>query len=124
MANGTRESCHMAVHSIHSSLPHCVLVGIAIKSSQCCLAVGCLAGPRLAIRYLGKASDSVIFFFLAVSFRLPFSRRAPVTRHIPKGTAPFVASNVPFGVWLETTLSRLGCSNYLTYLKVMSRLEK
>ena len=62
MANGTRESCHMAVHSMHSSLPHCVVVGIAIKLSQCCLAVGCFAGPRLAIQYLGKASDSVIFF--------------------------------------------------------------
>ena len=45
-------------------------------------------------------------------------------RHIPKGTVPFGASYVPFGVWLKTTLCPLGSSTYFNYLKVQSRLEK
>ena len=39
---------------------------------------------------------------------------------IPKGTVPFGASSVPFGVGLKTTLCPLGCSIYLNYLMVLS----
>ena len=44
--------------------------------------------------------------------------------YIPKGTVPFGASDVRFGVGLKTTFCLLGCSNYLNYLEVLSRFVK
>ena len=41
-----------------------------------------------------------------------------------KAQFPLEVSNVPFGGGLKTTLCSLVCSNYMNYLKVLSRLEK
>ena len=64
----------------------------------------------------------------------PDTHNSVLARYIPKGTVPFVASTVAFGIWLkphcvlwdmaQTTLCRLGCSNYLNYLKVLTRLNR
>ena len=41
-----------------------------------------------------------------------------LTGHIPKGTVPLGAANVPFGVRLKTTLCPLEFSNHLNYLNL------
>ena len=65
-----------------------------------------------------------VILFIILQYHSVIVYISVLARHIPKGTVPFGASNVPFAVWLKTTMCPLGCSNYLHYLKVMSRLEK
>ena len=75
---------------LHSSLPYSVVVGIAIKSSQCSLVVGCLARPHLAVQFLEKASNSVISFPVCCSFQAALQQEGPCDSIVSGGGAPLV----------------------------------